>query len=85
MLKIAKKELANLVSKKLAANEQKVFEQALAEATADRSPEAFALLVALVQRMDLNTGGVFKGRPANGILDEVIVPSLKTTKKKKKS
>ncbi|MBL0215805.1 MAG: hypothetical protein IPQ07_18235 [Myxococcales bacterium] len=80
LLKVANKELASLVSKKLDAKQREVFEKALAEATSSQSPEALALLVALVQRMDLTTGGVFKGRPANGIIDELMLAKKKSKK-----
>ncbi len=83
LLKVAGKELAALAAKKLDPTQQAMFQKAIAEASTDDSPEALALLVACVQRLDLSTGGVFSGRPANGVIDSVILG--KGSKKKKKS
>lgn len=82
LVKVANKELAALVNKKLDPTQQEMFQKAISEASTDYSPEALALIVACVQRLDLSTGGVFKGRPANGVIDGVILGSKKPKKKK---
>ncbi len=66
-------ELVALVAKKLDAKQQALFQKAIDGATGEASPQALALLVACVQRLDLASGNLFAARTANGIIDGTML------------